>query len=584
MMINKRLIGELKSSKQYIGWSVLFQWLRLLANVLAIFAMGHLLQKLYLKDFHTIPHTVGILFGSIVIQCICSLYASKMSYRASSLVKVTLREKIYRKLLKQGASYNEKVSTAEVVQVAVEGVEQLEIYFGKYLPQFFYSLLAPLTLFVILSFVNFKAAVVLLICVPLIPISIIAVQKFAKKLLSKYWGIYVNLGDSFLDNLQGLTTLKIYQADEFKNQEMNEQAEKFRKITMKVLVMQLNSVTLMDLIAFGGAALGVITAATELAKGNVDFAGAFAIILLAAEFFIPLRLLGSFFHIAMNGMAASDKIFRILDLEDEPERTVSLKPQQLDVNLQHVRFAYEEQRPILRDVSMKFPQAGFTAIVGQSGSGKSTIASLVMNHNKGYEGQITVGGVELSDVTEASIHQHITLLTHRSYLFKGTVRDNLLMGNPHATEEQMLHAVQQVNLYGFLMAEQGLDTVLEEKASNLSGGQRQRLAFARALLHDTPMYIFDEATSNIDAESENDIMAVVHELAREKTIVLISHRLANVVHADQIYMLQDGYVIEQGTHAELLVKQGEYARLYAHQMSLEQYGQGTTDKEMILHA
>lgn len=583
-MINKRLIGELKSSKQYIGWSVLFQWLRLLANVLAIFAMGHLLQKLYLKDFHTIPHTVGILFGSIVIQCICSLYASKMSYRASSLVKVTLREKIYRKLLKQGASYNEKVSTAEVVQVSVEGVEQLEVYFGKYLPQFFYSLLAPLTLFVILSFVNLKAAVILLICVPLIPISIIAVQKFAKKLLSKYWGIYVNLGDSFLDNLQGLTTLKIYQADEFKNQEMNEQAEKFRKITMKVLVMQLNSVTLMDLIAFGGAALGVITAATELAKGNVEFAGAFAIILLAAEFFIPLRLLGSFFHIAMNGMAASDKIFRILDLEDEPERTVSLKPQQLDVNLQHVRFAYEEQRPILRDVSMKFPQAGFTAIVGQSGSGKSTIASLVMNYNKGYEGQITIGGVELSDVTEASIHQHITLLTHQSYLFKGTVRDSLLMGNPHATEEQMLHAVQQVNLYGFLMTEQGLDTVLEEKASNLSGGQRQRLAFARALLHDTPMYIFDEATSNIDAESENDIMAVVHELAREKTIVLISHRLANVVHADQIYMLQDGYVIEQGTHAELLAKQGEYSRLYAHQMSLEQYGQGTTDKELVLHA
>lgn len=583
-MINKRLIGELKSSKKYIGWSVLFQWLRLLANVFAIFAMGHLLQNLYLKDFHTIPHTVGILLGSIVIQCICSLYASKMSYRASSLVKVTLREKIYRKLLKQGASYNEKVSTAEVVQVSVEGVEQLEIYFGKYLPQFFYSLLAPLTLFVILSFVNLKAAVILLICVPLIPISIIAVQKFAKKLLSKYWGIYVNLGDSFLDNLQGLTTLKIYQADEFKNQEMNEQAEQFRKITMKVLVMQLNSVTLMDLIAFGGAALGVITAATELAKGNVEFAGAFAIILLAAEFFIPLRLLGSFFHIAMNGMAASDKIFRILDLEDEPERTMSLKPQQLDVNLQHVRFAYEEQRPILRDVSMKFPQAGFTAIVGQSGSGKSTIASLVMNHNKGYEGQITVGGVELSDVTEASIHQHITLLTHRSYLFKGTVRDNLLMGNPHATEEQMLQAVQQVNLYGFLMAEQGLDTILEEKASNLSGGQRQRLAFARALLHDTPMYIFDEATSNIDAESENDIMAVVHELARKKTIVLISHRLANVVHADQIYMLQDGYVIEQGTHAELLVKQGEYARLYAHQMSLEQYGQGTTDKELVLHA
>ena len=458
------------------------------------------------------------------------------------------------------------------MQVAVEGVDQLETYFGAYLPQFFYAMLAPLTLFIVLCFVNVPAAVVLLICVPLIPIAIAAVQTWAKKLLSKYWGQYTALGDTFLENLQGLTTLKIYQADAARNDEMNEQAEKFRKITMKVLTMQLNSITIMDLIAYGGAALGVILSALQFRAGNVTLAGALLIIVLAADFFIPMRQLGSFFHIAMNGMAASDKIFRLLDLP-EPEKK-SLSCPDGGLNCRDLRFSYEADREILHGVNLSFPKGSFTSLVGESGCGKSTIASILMGRSRGYSGSVTLGGAELRELSEESLMRHITYVSHQSYLFKGTVRSNLLMGNPDAADEQLWAVLEQVNLADFLRGENGLDTLVAEKGGNFSGGQCQRLALARALLHDSPVYLFDEATSNIDVESENDIMAQIHALAGRKTVILISHRLANVTLSDRIYALEHGSVVESGTHKELLAQNGLYASLWNAQQALENYEKG----------
>ncbi len=574
MMINKRLIGTVAESKKYIAGNVILQWCSLTANIALMLSISRMLAELFRGSASVQLFTVTgiVVILALAVRFFCSIGAAKMGYFSSKAVKKSLREKIYQKLLRLGSSYNEQVKTSEVVQVAVEGVDQLETYFGAYLPQFFYAMLAPLTLFIVLCFVNVAAAVVLLICVPLIPVAIAAVQTWAKKLLSKYWGQYTELGDTFLENLQGLTTLKIYQADAFKQQEMNEQAEKFRKITMKVLTMQLNSITIMDLIAYGGAALGVIMAVTQYQSGGVSLEGCLLIILLAADFFIPMRQLGSFFHIAMNGMAASDKIFRLLDLEEtKPEITESF-PSGHTIRCSGLSFSYEPDREILHSVDLTFPQGSFTALVGESGCGKSTLASILMGRNKGYTGSVSVGGVPLSSIQEESLLRNITYISHQSYLFKGTVRENLLMGKPGASDEELWAVLSRVNLAEFLKAEQGLDTRLLEKASNLSGGQCQRLALARALLHDSPVYIFDEATSNIDVESENDIMREIHELAKSKTVILVSHRLANVVGADHIYVLDHGIVAESGSHEELLAPHGLYERLWSAQQTLEQFG------------
>lgn len=574
MMINKRLIGTVAESKKYIAGNVILQWCSLTANIALMLSISRMLAELFRGSASVQLFTVTgiVVILALAVRFFCSIGAAKMGYFSSKAVKKSLREKIYQKLLRLGSSYNEQVKTSEVVQVAVEGVDQLETYFGAYLPQFFYAMLAPLTLFIVLCFVNVAAAVVLLICVPLIPVAIAAVQTWAKKLLSKYWGQYTELGDTFLENLQGLTTLKIYQADAFKQQEMNEQAEKFRKITMKVLTMQLNSITIMDLIAYGGAALGVIMAVTQYQSGGVSLEGCLLIILLAADFFIPMRQLGSFFHIAMNGMAASDKIFRLMDLEEtKPEITESF-PSGHTIRCSGLSFSYEPDREILHSVDLTFPQGSFTALVGESGCGKSTLASILMGRNKGYTGSVSVGGVPLSSIQEESLLRNITYISHQSYLFKGTVRENLLMGKPGASDEELWAVLSRVNLAEFLKAEQGLDTRLLEKASNLSGGQCQRLALARALLHDSPVYIFDEATSNIDVESENDIMREIHELAKSKTVILVSHRLANVVGADHIYVLDHGIVAESGSHEELLAHHGLYERLWSAQQTLEQFG------------
>lgn len=575
MMIDKRLIRMVPESKKYVAGNVLMQWISLAANVVLMMSITRFFASLYAKNVTGKDFAVFAVIAvmAVTVRFFCAIGASRMGFLSSKKVKKTLREAIYTKLLKLGAAYKEQIRISEIVQVAVEGVDQLETYFGAYLPQFFYAMLAPLTLFLVLLRVNVPSAVVLFVCVPLIPAAIAAVQTWAKKLLSKYWGQYTALGDTFLENLQGLTTLKIYQADAFKNKEMNEESEKFRKITMKVLTMQLNSITIMDIIAYGGAALGVFFSVTQYQNGGVDLAGALLVILLSADFFIPMRQLGSFFHIAMNGMAASDKIFRFLELPEAPKKAAEF-PKNAEIVCENLRFSYEADREILKGIDLRIPRETFVAIAGESGCGKSTVASILMGRNRGYKGAIQIGDIELSDISESSLMQNITYISHNSYLFQGTVRENLLMGNPDATEDEMWAVLEQTNLSAFLRSEEGLDTKLAEKASNLSGGQCQRLALARALLHDSPVYIFDEATSNIDVESENDIMEQILLLAKKKSVLLISHRLANITKADIIYAMEQGEVKECGTHEELLRKNGLYQKMWTTQQRLERYGKG----------
>ena len=578
-MIKTRLVGLLSHAKKYIVYTIFWQWVALLSQILAVFSIAGLLERIVYGTvtMPVIQQTILILLLVVCIRFFCERMGARASYLASVDVKRILREKIYEKMLKLGASYSEQISSSEVVQVTTEGVEQLETYFGKYLPQLFYSLIAPLTLFVILGRINLKASVILLICVPLIPISIVAVQKFAKKLLNKYWSIYTGLGDSFLENLQGLTTLKIYQADQKKADEMDEESQKFRKITMKVLTMQLNSTSVMDVVAYGGAAVGMAVAVSEFLKGNLQIAGTLCIVLLASEFFLPLRILGSFFHIAMNGMAASDKIFKILDLPEPEAKERRLPEGALSVSFQNVHFSYEKDREILKGIDLELPAGNFVSLVGESGCGKSTIAGILAAKNRKYTGEIMIGRVPLAEINEEDLMKQVVLVRHNSYLFKGTVEENLKMANPDATKEEMEKVLQKVNLLGFLETQEGLQTQLLEKAGNLSGGQCQRLAIARALLkQNAAVYIFDEAASNIDVESEELIMNVIHELAKTKTVLLISHRLTNVVKSDRIYFLKDGKIAESGKHEGLMQKKGTYQYLFESQMALENYGKRGT--------
>ena len=573
-MFHKRLLQEFRDNNKYVVGMVITQWVMLLANVCLMFETAKFVSAMVggeTLQSHGIT-LLAVLGVVVLVRGGMSYLNSCYSFQASKVVKERLRTLVYEKLMRLGSSYRKEFQTSEVVQISTEGVEQLEIYFGKYVPQFFYSMLAPITLFVIVGTMNLKVAVVLLVCVPLIPVSIVAVQKFAKKMLAKYWGTYTELGDSFLECLQGLTTLKIYQADERYAQKMDEESEKFRKVTMRVLIMQLNSISIMDLVAYGGAAAGIILSILEYKSHGIDLAQCFFIIMISAEFFLPLRLLGSFFHIAMNGNAAADKIFRLIDLEEEPvKEAVNDISVEKGIFLEKVGFAYEPGETILQDITIEAKQ-GLTALVGESGCGKSTITALIMREQKPQQGRIQIGGVEQSQISSENLRKRITRIRHDSYLFAGTIRENLKMGKENATEEEMCAALKQVNLLEFVTENGGLDYVLLEKASNLSGGQKQRLALARALLHNSDIYIFDEATSNVDVESENDIMEVVKELAKTKTVLLISHRLANVVAADRIYVLKEGKVIEQGQHEELYRQQGYYQKLFQQQSDLEQFG------------
>ena len=577
MMIDKRLINTVPDSKKHIKNTVLWNWVTLMGGVISAVSFALILHQAF---SHELTLTAGIvlfalIFFSLWLRAFASKKSVQASYHASTQVKHHLRSLIYQKLTAMPLNQVQSQSTSSVIQVASEGVEQIEIYFGRYLPQLFYSLLAPLTLFVFLAFVNFPTAIILLICVPLIPMSIIAVNKIAKKLLAKYWAIYVGLGSSFLDNLQGLITLKIYQDDEYKTKVMDEEAEHFRKITMKVLTMQLNSVSLMDLLAYGGAAVGILTALLQYQAGNLNIFGVILFILLSSEFFIPLRLLGSFFHVAMNGKAASDKIFALLDtpIEENPSAVDFAQVSPIEVEIQDLHFAYNPEKTAINGLNLTIKPQQLTVFVGKSGCGKSTLVSLLMGFYKAQQGKILFNQQEINQIERHSFYRHVSLVSHSSYVFKGSLRENMTMAAPEVSDDALYQALEQVNLADFVRKNGGLEMPLLSRGANLSGGQIQRLALARALLHDADLYIFDEATSNIDVESEEIILQFIQRLKASKTIVMISHRLANAVNANCIYVLNNGELIETGDHQRLMAQQGTYAEMFQQQQDLEKIRQ-----------
>lgn len=592
MMMNKRLIAVCDESKKYMGLTILCSWVGIVCNIVIVWLIGQLINRMVEGEaLNMTGGSIGEalssypLIGSIslatgmivvmialVVKWVSHYLYGCYSYQASANARTTLRRLIYQKLLRLGMAYQQVEKTSGIVQLSIEGVEQLEIYFGKYIPQFFYSLLAPITLFVCLSFISFKAALVFMLGVPLIPLSIVAIMKVAKRILKAYWNNYANLGETFLENLQGLTTLKVYNQDERKHQEMNEEAEGFRQITMKVLSMQLNSINVMDLIAFGGSAIGTIVALYEFKRGMLQVGDLIVIILLSSEFFIPLRLLGSYFHIAMNGMAASDRIFALLDAPEEEEGALEMMPSspQTVIQLSHLNFSYDGERQVLQDISLDLKSGGLTAIVGESGSGKSTIASLLLAQRRVANGSILINNLPLSDVRKEELYRYVSLVSAHSHIFKGTIRENLLMAREGVTTDEMMQALRTARLESFVMQlPQGLDTEVSDNGSSLSGGQKQRLALARVILADRPVIIFDEATSNIDVESEEAIWESIYELAKQKTVLVISHRLASVKEAKVIYVLNEGQLVESGTHHELMHRGGHYARMVEKQHQLE---------------
>lgn len=572
-MIKMRLIRLLKGSGKYILYQVLWQWISLIAQIIIAINITQLIDNAFynkISDSNIIKVIITVITG-VFIRVLCDRFYTDASFHAGANVKRILRNQIYEKVLRLGPAYREQVHTSEIVQMAGEGVEQLEVYFSRYLSQFFYSLLAPLTLFIVVMRISMKSAVILLIAVPLIPIVIMLVMLVAKRLLSSYFDIYYGLGDSFLEKLHGMTTLKIYRADKAAADDMDRESEQFRKITMKVLMMQLNSTSVMDIVAYGGAAVGIISALAQFYRGEISLFGMLMILFLAAEFFLPMRILGSFFHIGMNGMKASDRIFAFIDLPEQKRGNKKIVDNNINISLENLSFSYEPTKEILKGINMNIPPKSFVSLVGVSGSGKSTIAGILMGRNPHYSGSLKINDDEHSELTSESIMKNFTMVGHSSWIFAGTVRENLLMGNPNASVSEMNDALQKVNLLDFINSQEGLDTKLTSNAGNLSGGQKQRLSLARALLHNTPVYIFDEATSNVDAGSEEIIMNVIHELAKEKTIILISHRLANVVKSDNIFMLKDGNIVESGVHSELMANKSAYENLFTEQMNLENF-------------
>ncbi len=592
-MIHKRLTRSVPKSKKWILLSALFSWISLLCNVVITFVTVRFIFSLYNSSLD--KKTVFVLLfaasAALIIRVVAVRKRSYFSYRAGTEVKRTLRSMLYDKFISLKLNYSQYISMAEVTQIGTDGIEQLDSYFGAYLPQFFFSMAAPVTLFIILAPINFFAALVLFVCVPLIPLSIAAIQTVAKRILKRYLDVYTGLGDSFLDNLRGLITLKAYSDDEAQHRELNAEAENFRRVTMRVLTMQLNSIFVMDTVAYGGTALGTIVSLYQLRAGNLSIEGALLFILLCAEFFLPLRALGSFFHIAMNGITAANRLFELMDVksdsasilnEAELEETAKkIKRAQPILEVKNLNFNYNASKQALKNISLEFLKPGFYGIAGESGSGKSTAAALLMGLQKNYSGEILLSGIEAKKLPDEFRAKYMNLVSTESFLFGASVRENLLIAKPSASDEELMSVLKKVLLDEFILnrkysgdGNSGLDFYIESDGKNLSGGQVQRFALARALLHDTDIYIFDEAVSNIDVESEKLILSTLYELSKTKIIIFISHRLANIENADHIYVFEKGEIKEEGTHSSLIEKNGVYARMYLQQKDLEKIRMG----------
>lgn len=572
-MIDKNLLRLLGDNKKYIFYTVGLMVLGLFANIGITASICWAINL----AIHYDEYSGG---AAIFLRpAVCAVICIIVRYTASRLVgdlkdtlgrkaKKDLRERVYNKIVKLGVRSTDGMSMAGLTQVSMEGVEQLDLYYSSYIPQFFYAMLAPFILFGITVWIEWRVAVVLLCCVPLIPVSIIAVSKYAKKIFATYWGKYTSMGDSFLDSVQGLKELKIFKADEAQHTKMNETSEEFRKITMKVLVMQLASTTIMDLVAYGGAGIGIAMAILSVIKWELAPVAALFLILVAVDFFLPLRAFGSAFHVAMNGASAGKKILSLLEQPDPVwgEETVT----DTEIKVENVTFSYDGKRDVLKNVSMTFPKTGMTAIVGESGCGKSTVVNMLFGAFRPKSGAVTVGGKELESLSRESYYSHLAVVSYNTYIFNETVRANFMLANKAVTDEEIYGALEKVNLADFIRENGGLDKVITEDAANISGGQKQRLALAVNLVAHKDIYVFDEATSNIDIESEAIIMANIKALSREKAVIVISHRLANVTPADLIYYMESGELKESGTHSELMERNSGYAKLYTTQKNLEE--------------
>ena len=532
-MVNKRLLSLCDESKKWIGMTVLMNWISIICNIAIVVYIGNVIDKLYNNDFNiNILGSAVFIVAMLGIRFVCNFLSTKFSSKSSTEVRKGLRSKIYQKLLDLGVNYKDTISTSSTVQISVDGVEALEIYFGRYLPQLFYSLLAPLTLFVVVAPISFKAAIVLLICVPLIPVSIVAVMKFAKKLLGKYWGIYTNLGDSFLENLHGLTTLKIYDLDEEKNEEMNKEAENFRNITMKVLSMQLNSINIMDLIAFGGSALGIIIAINQYSQGNITIGQVLIIILLSSEFFIPLRLLGSYFHVAMNGMAASDKIFNLLDAEIEKVE-----------NLTKSYGKGEAKVDAIKNINLSINKGEFVAIVGPSGSGKSTLLHLLGGVDKPTSGKVYINDVDIYNLKEKDLsifrRRNVGLIYQFYNLIPVlSVKENILL--PAELDNRKIDKDYLDDLLKTL----GLKERANHLPNELSGGQQQRTSIGRALINRPSIVLADEPTGNLDSKNSKEVLELLKLSVRKynQTLIMITHDPSIALQADRVITIEDGTI------------------------------------------
>lgn len=568
-MVDKELFRLIGGNKKYIFIAVLLQAIGLVANVAIT---GSVCYAVYLltQNAEAVKFVYPLISAAagIIVRYICSRATGDVKDKLGRSVKKNLRERVYNKIVKLGVKTTDGMSMAGLTQVSVEGVEQLDLYYSSYLPQFFFAMIAPVILFLICVWIDWRTALVLIACVPLIPVSIIAVSKYAKKIFAKYWGKYTSMGDKFLDSVQGLKELKIFQADAAQHVKINESAEEFRVITMKVLVMQLASTTIMDLVAYGGAGVGIALAISGTAFWGLNPIAALFLCLVAVEFFLPLRAFGSAFHVAMNGASAGKKIISLLNAPDPEWGTETVDGK--EIKLENLTFSYDGKRDVLKNVNMTFPEKGMTAIVGESGCGKSTVVNMLIGAFRPQKGDVTVGGKQLEKLSRESWYSHLSAVSYNTYIFNESVRDNFKMAKENVSDEEILAALEKVNLKEFIEENGGLDKVITEDANNISGGQKQRLALAIALVSDKDIYVFDEATSNIDIDSEAIIMKNIKAISEEKSVIVISHRLANVVPADNIHYMEDGEVKETGSHDELMAAKQGYARLYTAQKTLEQ--------------
>lgn len=571
-MIDKKLLSLLGENKKYIFYTVALMVTGLFANITVTACICRCIQLAaeYSRYNNAGVFVTPVIIAAIgiVVRYITSRAAGDMKDILGRKAKKDLRQKVYDKIVKLGVRSTDGMSMAGLTQVSMEGVEQLDLYYSSYIPQFFYAMIAPVVLFCITVWIDRPVALVLLACVPLIPVSIVAVSKYAKKIFAKYWGKYTSMGDSFLDSVQGLKELKIFRADDAQHIRMNQYSEEFRVITMKVLVMQLASTTIMDLVAYGGAGIGIAVAVSGILNRGLSPFSALFLMLVAVDFFLPLRAFGSAFHVAMNGASAGNKIISLLDQEEPVWGTEDVTDTQLE--LENVAFSYDGKRQVLKNVSMKFPKTGMTAIVGESGCGKSTVVNLLTGALRPMEGRVTAGSKPVETLSRENYYSHLAVVSYNTYIFNDTIRQNFMLGNKNATDDEIYSALEKVNLADFIRENGGLDKTITEDAANISGGQKQRLALAVNLVADKDIYVFDEATSNIDIESEAIIMANMKQLSQNKAVIVISHRLANVVAADRIYYMEAGCVKESGTHTELMDIRGGYAKLYLTQKSLEE--------------